>query len=160
MGKVLQSKSQKRKMSRSHGLAGVLELGQTEYVYILNLLILIVYMDKATGYASDELDDPEEESPAKKRKNTKGRASAAAKAKAKKKAKEDGDYEGSSEDEYKAVSKNLWSMGGNGGPKPPAGSFEKCARCEKQFTVVCSLFLRIRKEFDMTLSTDKVYYGS
>ena len=27
-------------------------------------------------------------------------------------------------------------MGGNGDPKPPVGSFEKCARCEKQFTVV------------------------
>lgn len=93
-------------------------------------------MDKTIDYASDELDDPEEESPAKKRKSTKGRTSAAAKAKAKKKAKEDGDYEGSSEDEYKAVSKNLGSTGGNGGAKPPVGSFEKCARCEKQFTVV------------------------
>ncbi|OJA08941.1 hypothetical protein AZE42_07502 [Rhizopogon vesiculosus] len=90
---------------------------------------------RAIDYASDELDDPEEESPAKKRKSTKGRATAVAKAKAKKKAKEDGDYEGSSEDEYTAVSKNLWSMGGNGGPKPPVGSFENCAKCEKQFTV-------------------------
>lgn len=27
-------------------------------------------------------------------------------------------------------------MGGNGDPKPPVGSFENCARCEKQFTVV------------------------
>ncbi|KAG0696990.1 RNI-like protein [Suillus ampliporus] len=90
---------------------------------------------RTTGYASDELDDPAEESPVKKRKSAKGRATAAAKAKAKKKAKDDGEYEGSSEDEYRAMSKNLWSKGGNGGPKPPAGSFETCARCEKQFTV-------------------------
>ncbi|KAF9244250.1 RNI-like protein [Melanogaster broomeanus] len=88
-----------------------------------------------SGYASDQLDDPEEESPPKKRKLAKGKATVAAKAKAKKKAKEDGDYEGSSEDEYKAVSKSLWSMGGNGSSKPPVGSFETCARCEKQFTV-------------------------
>lgn len=27
-------------------------------------------------------------------------------------------------------------MGGNGDPKPPVGSFEKCALCEKEFTVV------------------------
>ncbi|KIJ63432.1 hypothetical protein HYDPIDRAFT_113447 [Hydnomerulius pinastri MD-312] len=90
---------------------------------------------RVSGYASDQLDEPEEESPAKKRRTAKGKATAAAKAKAKKKAKEDGDYQGSSEDEYKAVSKSLWSMGGNGGSKPPNGSFEKCARCEKQFTV-------------------------
>lgn len=88
-----------------------------------------------TGYASDELDEPAEESPVKKRKGTKGRATPAAKAKAKKKAKDDGEYEGSSEDEYRAMSKNLWSVGGNGSPKPPPGSFETCARCEKQFTV-------------------------
>ncbi|KAG2118288.1 RNI-like protein [Suillus cothurnatus] len=88
-----------------------------------------------TGYASDELDEPAEESPVKKRKSTKGRATPAAKAKAKKKAKDDGEYEGSSEDEYRAMSKNLWSVGGNGSPKPPPGSFETCARCEKQFTV-------------------------
>ncbi|KAG2348209.1 RNI-like protein [Suillus weaverae] len=88
-----------------------------------------------TGYASDELDEPAVESPVKKWKSTKGRAPAAAKAKAKKKAKDDGEYEGSSEDEYRAMSKNLWSVGGNGSPKPPAGSFETCARCQKQFTV-------------------------
>ncbi|KAG2148764.1 RNI-like protein [Suillus clintonianus] len=88
-----------------------------------------------TGYASDELDEPAEESPVKKRKSTKGRATVAAKSKAKKKAKDDGEYEGSSEDEYRAMSKNLWSMGGDGSPKPPAGSFKTCARCEKQFTV-------------------------
>jgi len=118
---------------------------------LLSLLILTIFMNKATNYASDELDDPEEESPAKKkRKSTKGRATAAAKAKAKKKAKDDGDYEGSSEDEYKAVSKNLWSMGGNGGPKPPVGSFENCARCEKQFTVVRLFFSDSTKNMHTT----------
>jgi len=118
---------------------------------VLLLLSLTIFMNKATNYASDELDDPEEESPAKKkRKSTKGRATAAAKAKAKKKAKDDGDYEGSSEDEYKAVSKNLWSMGGNGGPKPPVGSFENCARCEKQFTVVRLFFSDSTKNMHTT----------
>ncbi|KAI9570701.1 RNI-like protein [Boletus coccyginus] len=88
-----------------------------------------------SGYASDQLDEAEEESPVKKRKGAKGKGTAAAKSKAKKKAKEDGEYEGSSEDEYTAISKNLWSMGGSGDPKPPVGSFEECVRCEKQFTV-------------------------
>lgn len=97
---------------------------------------MTLWLNKNTGYASDELDEPAEESPVKKRKGTNGRATAATKAKAKKKAKDDGEYEGSSEDEYRAISKNLWSVGGNGVPKPPAGSFETCARCEKQFTVV------------------------
>jgi DNA repair protein RAD7 len=115
---------------RSRGIAARVRLCYKDFHYGPD------FFYEATGYVSDELDDPEEESPSKKRKSTKGRATAAAKAKAKKKAKETGDYEGSSEDEYKAVSTNLWSMGGNGGPKPPIGSFENCARCEKQFTVV------------------------
>ncbi|EGO21873.1 hypothetical protein SERLADRAFT_372518 [Serpula lacrymans var. lacrymans S7.9] len=48
------------------------------------------------------------------------------KAKAKKKAKKDDD-----DDAYTALSKNLWTSGS----KPPVGSFETCAECEKQFTV-------------------------
>ncbi|KAF8437648.1 hypothetical protein L210DRAFT_3482673 [Boletus edulis BED1] len=88
-----------------------------------------------SGYASDQLDEVEEESPVKKRKSAKGKGTAAGKARAKKKAKEDGDYEGSSEDEYTALSKNLRSRGGNGDPKPPVGGFEECAKCGKQFTV-------------------------
>ncbi|KAG8219151.1 RNI-like protein, partial [Butyriboletus roseoflavus] len=83
-----------------------------------------------SGYASDQLDEVEEASPAKKRKD---KRTAAAKSKAKKKAEEDGEYDGSSGDEYTAVSKSLRAMGGD--PKPPVGSFENCARCEKQFTV-------------------------
>lgn len=81
----------------------------------------------------------EEASPVKKRK---GKSTAAAKAKAKKKAKEDGDYEGSSGDEYTAISKNLRSVGSD--PKPPVGSFEECARCEKQFTVVTTVEFFVR----------------
>lgn len=98
---------------------------------------------------SDQLDEVEEASPAKKRK---GRSTAAAKAKAKKKAKEDGDYEGSSEDEYTAISKSMRTMGGNGDSKPPVGSFEKCARCEKQFTVV------IMVEFILRLDVTSLFF--
>lgn len=79
-------------------------------------------------------------------KKRKGKSTAAAKSKAKKKAKEDGEYEGSSENEYTAVSKSLWTMGGNGNSKPPVGSFEKCARCEKQFTVVIMVEFTLRLE--------------
>ena len=58
---------------------------------------------------------------------------AKAKAKGKKKAKDDdGDYEDSEdEDAYTALSK-MWKDSA----KPPVGSFEECARCKKQFTVV------------------------
>ena len=60
---------------------------------------------------------------------------AKAKAKGKKKAKDDdGDYEDSEdEDAYTALSK-MWKDSA----KPPVGSFEECARCKKQFTVVSS----------------------
>ena len=57
------------------------------------------------------------------------------KAKAKKKAKkgdDDDDYEDSEDDPYNALSK-MWK---NDLPKPPVGSFEKCAKCRTQFTVV------------------------
>jgi len=33
----------------------------------------------------------------------------------------------------------MWSTGGSGGPNPPIGSFELCAKCKQQFTVVSSL---------------------
>lgn len=71
-------------------------------------------------------------------------AEAKAKAAAKKKAKgkkgkgkkgSDDDYEEDSEDDaYTKISKSLWN--GAGSSKPPNGSFEKCAECGKQFTVV------------------------
>ncbi|KAL0070717.1 UV-damaged DNA-binding protein rad7 [Marasmius tenuissimus] len=87
------------------------------------------------GYASDELDEPE--SPPKKAKaasgskeNTKGKN---AKGKKQKGKKGEDDYQDEDEDAYTALSKSLWS---NAGPsKPPVGSFEKCVKCEKQFTV-------------------------
>ena len=106
---------------------------------------------QVSGYASDNLDEPEggdaagdamdvddedEEKtvPAKKRKLTKA-AEAKLKAKEKKKKGSDDDED---EDAYTALSKSLWSTGTS---KPPVGSFEKCAVCKKQFTVVCVNFL-------------------
>ncbi|KAL4080724.1 RNI-like protein [Scleroderma citrinum] len=86
-----------------------------------------------SGYASDQLDEPEESSPTKQSRST--RATTAAKKRAKKKAKGDGDYKDSSEDEYTALAKNMWATGGSGGPKPPIGSFESCAKCKQRFTV-------------------------
>ncbi|KAF9460918.1 hypothetical protein BDZ94DRAFT_1265054, partial [Collybia nuda] len=91
------------------------------------------------GYASDNLDEPEDEekpTPAtKKRKLTKA-AEAKLKAKAKKNAKKgtkgDDDDNDSEEDAYTALSKSLWT---NSSAKPPVGNFENCAKCEKQFTV-------------------------
>ncbi|KAG6333302.1 hypothetical protein ID866_5789 [Astraeus odoratus] len=88
-----------------------------------------------SGYNSDQLDEPEQQSLPKKTRTSKGKTTAATKARAKKKAKEDGDYEGTSEDEYTALSKRMRSLSGTSGSKPPVGSFEKCAKCEKQFTV-------------------------
>lgn len=96
----------------------------------------------------------------KKRQGAKGKTTAAAKSKAKKKAKEDGEYEGSSEDEYTAVSRNLWSMGSSGDPKPPVGSFEECARCEKQFTVVIMDGFLSRLAHSHFLYPDEIYAGS
>ncbi len=91
------------------------------------------------GYASDDLDEPEEEPAPKKRKQTKAaqaKQKVKEKAKAKKKGKkeeDEDDYEDDEdEDPYSALSK-MWK---NDLPKPPVGSFEDCARCEKQFTVV------------------------
>jgi DNA repair protein RAD7 len=58
-------------------------------------------------------------------------ATAKAKAAAKKKAMADGDYNSDDEDdEYTAPSTRKTA------PKPQPGSFENCARCSKQFTVV------------------------
>ena len=81
----------------------------------------------------DDEDEGGEEKPvpAKKRKLTKA---AEAKLKAKEKKKKGSDDE--DEDAYTALSKSLWS---NGTSRPPVGSFEKCAVCKKQFTVVCLL---------------------
>ncbi|KDR82125.1 hypothetical protein GALMADRAFT_58846 [Galerina marginata CBS 339.88] len=82
--------------------------------------------------AGDEENDGP--SPTKKRKLTKATE---AKLKAKEKKKkgkkdDDGNYEDDEEDAYTALSKSLWK---NSSSKPPVGSFENCAVCEKQFTV-------------------------
>ncbi|KAI0713902.1 RNI-like protein [Earliella scabrosa] len=91
----------------------------------------------ADGYASDNLDEPEEAPAPKKRKQSKAaeaKQKEKEKAKAKKKAKkgdDDDDYEDSDQDPYSALSK-MWK---GDLPKPPVGSFEDCVRCKKQFTV-------------------------
>jgi DNA repair protein RAD7 len=104
-------------------------------------------LSQVSGYASDNLDEPEggdtagdamdvdgedEENTVstKKRKLTKA-AEARLKAKEKKKKGSDDDDD---EDAYTALSKSLWS---NVTSKPPVGSFENCAVCKKQFTAVC-----------------------
>ncbi|KAF6758516.1 DNA dependent ATPase [Ephemerocybe angulata] len=109
---------------------------------------------RASGYGSDNLDEddgepePEQDgddekaeeleespAPAKKRKLTKA---AEAKLKAQEKKKKGKGKKGSDDEEYEdddpytSLSKSMWSSGSS---KPPVGSFENCARCEKQFTV-------------------------
>ena len=83
------------------------------------------------------VDDEEGEKPSpKKRKLTKA-AQAKLKAKERKKlGKKGSDDEDGDEDAYTALSKSLWT---DGTAKPPVGSFENCAVCGKQFTVVCPL---------------------
>jgi DNA repair protein RAD7 len=107
---------------------------------IFNCRAFLFKTCKASGYASDELDEAEEEdeSPKKKRKTTSAAAQAKAKEAAKKKAKKgkkggDDNYSDSGSDSYNALSKALWT---NNKTKPPVGSFEDCAKCAKQFTVV------------------------
>ena len=41
-------------------------------------------------------------------------------------------------------------------PKPPIGSFENCARCEKQFTVVSTLISFV-SSYLTTRALDEVY---
>ena len=99
-------------------------------------------------------EEAENTAPSKKRKLTKA-AEAKLKAKEKKKRgkkhSDDEDYE--DDDNYTAVSKSLWS---NNTPKPPIGSFENCAVCKKQFTVVSPCFIPPTKTH---LSVDKIYHG-
>lgn len=92
-------------------------------------------------YNSDHLDESEEEkAPAKKRKTTKAaeaKQKAKAKAAAAKKGSKDDDYEDSEDEDddvYTALSRNMVANAAASPPKP--GSFEDCARCEIQFTVV------------------------
>ncbi|EIN07847.1 RNI-like protein [Punctularia strigosozonata HHB-11173 SS5] len=109
---------------------------------------------RTLDYDSDELDEPDEEhkkapnrdeeepSPKRRKTNAKSKAAPAkaekenAKAKGKGKGKSkkgkgsDDDYEDDDDDAYNGLS--LWSTNAS---KPPVGSFENCAKCEKQFTV-------------------------
>ena len=100
-------------------------------------------MQPENGYNSDHLDESEDEKPKKKRKMTKAaeakaKAAAKAKATAKKKKDDDDDFEDNEEeDPYNALSK-MWKDTS----KPPVGSFETCARCDKQFTVVCTYLVK------------------
>ena len=84
------------------------------------------------------MDEPEEAPKSKKRKLTKAaEAKLKAKAKAKaKKSRDDDDYNEDEDDEdaYTALVKDSYKS-----TRPPVGSFENCAKCKQQFTVVCSL---------------------
>ena len=72
--------------------------------------------------------------PAKKRRRTKASEQ---KAKGKGKKKKDDDDDDSEEDTYTALSRSMRT--GQSSPRPPIGSFENCATCGKQFTVVWQL---------------------
>ena len=113
-------------------------------------------------YKSDGLDESEDEEAAraaKRRRTAKGKGKAAAveapktkkaKAAAKRKAKraakgsdDDDDYEDSDDDEYTAPARGLLSPSKkivDPNVRPPNGSFEECAECQKDFTVVSSSF--------------------
>ncbi|KAF8521405.1 RNI-like protein [Hysterangium stoloniferum] len=95
---------------------------------------------KKNGYASDALDDSEEEAiPAGKKRKLGKAALEKMKAKEKKTAKKkkkgsDDDYS-EDDDIYTALSKGAFSGAGKGSAVPPAGTFENCAKCGKKFTV-------------------------
>ena len=81
----------------------------------------------------------------------KAKAKAKGKGKGKGKKGDDDDYEDDSdedEDAYTALSK-MWKDTA----KPPVGSFEECARCKKQFTVVCLLLFVIHQRIQIQLQT-------
>lgn len=72
--------------------------------------------------------------PAKKRRRTK---TSEEKVKGKENKKKDDEDDDSEEDAYTALSRSMRT--GRSTPRPPVGSFENCAKCEKQFTVVWQL---------------------
>lgn len=90
---------------------------------------------------SDYLDSEDEAQVGRKRKVSKAaleKQKMAAKKRAKKrKDDDDDDYGDDDDDEYTALSKSLWKSKSING-KPSIGSMEKCAKCSKRFTVVCS----------------------
>lgn len=103
------------------------------------------HSQQASGYASDDLDEPEgqaedmmdvdgkEKANSSKSRNLSKAAEAKLKAKEKKKRKKKDSEEEEEEDAYTALSKSLWQ---NITSRPPIGSFENCSTCSKQFTVV------------------------
>lgn len=88
---------------------------------------------------SDHLDSEGEAQTGRKRKVSKAaleKQKAAAKKRAKKCDDDDDEYDNDG-DAYTALSKSP-RKSKSGGPKPPNGSLEKCAKCSKQFAVVRS----------------------
>lgn len=90
------------------------------------------------GFDSDHLDDSEDAAPIGKRRKLSKKEQEKKKAKAKAgKGKKGDDESDGSDDEYTALSRSMFDVKGKAtGPKPPIGSFENCAKCEKRFTVV------------------------
>ena len=85
---------------------------------------------------------------------------AKAKAKAKAKKGDNDDYNASTDEDeeaYNAPSKSFFRTGA--AAKPPNGSFEKCARCTQQFTVVCTVLARSCSGAVLIISIDAVYNG-
>ncbi|KAF8638840.1 hypothetical protein AX17_001898 [Amanita inopinata Kibby_2008] len=91
----------------------------------------------SNGYATDELDESEGNEDGalltKRRKRTKVSA-VKLKANGKKKpVDDDNDFDPQEDDVYTALSRSLRT--GESSARPPIGSFERCAECDKQFTV-------------------------
>jgi hypothetical protein len=112
----------------------------------------LIAAQPANGYNSDELDEPEEAPKPKKRKLTKA-AEAKLKAKAKAKKAMDDEDEDDYEDAYTALVKDSYKS-----TRPPIGSFEDCAKCKQQLTVVCHI-QRCPSDVALTLFPDQIYYG-
>ena len=76
------------------------------------------------------------------------------KAKAKAKAeKDEDDNDDDYEDAYTALVKDSYKS-----TRPPIGSFENCAKCKQQFTVVCYL-QRCPSSVTIMLFLDQIYDG-
>jgi hypothetical protein len=99
-------------------------------------------LDTEVAPDSDHLDSEDEVQIRRKRKVSKAaleKQKMAAKKRAKKRKDDDDDDDDykDDEDEYTALSKSLWKSKSTNA-KPSNGSFEKCAKCSKRFTVVRS----------------------
>lgn len=109
-------------------------------MYLYNPFFLsFSYIRNEAPPDSDHLDSEGEALTARKRKMSKAaleKQKAAAKKKAKKCDGDDDEYD-DDRDEYTAPSKSL-RTNKSGDSRPPNGSFAKCAKCSKQFTMVRS----------------------